>query len=347
MKKIMCMTILIMFLISASAATFADESENDLDGAVEYNQISMANENNTNGTMVNETEDPLDNETEEQIEIMNYSLGSEIRLLQLEKSITNNQLTGEMTIDFLQGLGYNTSNLETILDELRLVLEEVQEADPDANNSVETFVFLKNDARNLTKQFRDELRGIVKSSDYKQLKQQIKGNISELQSYNEKIKNRIKQFNRNQIYRLYGIIGKGNNSFVNQYLNGSISLSQVKLQINKLVNMKTNEKKKEIFSHMVREHIQNQANITNLANQIKGNFSEKKQEKLELRLNKANETGNEKLIEKIQLRIQNEGKNANNKNKDNSDNIYDSGNSSNSNGKSNSDKNGKGNGKGK
>ena len=81
----------------------------------------------------NETEDPVDNETEKQIEIMNNSLGAEIRLLQLEKAILKNLLKGERAVEALKTMEFNTSDLESILGEMRLLLEEVQGADPGSN----------------------------------------------------------------------------------------------------------------------------------------------------------------------------------------------------------------------
>ena len=259
-----------------------------------------------NQTGENETENPVDNETEKEIEKMNYSYGAEIRLLQLEKAITKNLLKGEMAVDVLKGLGYNTTDLEAILAEMQLVLDEVQAVDPQANNSVEIFVDLKSDAKNLTTQFRTTIRALLDDVKYKEIKEQIKNITSdELQNYSKRVRNRIKQFNVNQIYRLYSIIGEGNSSFVNDYINGTVNLTQVKLQLSKMVSMRIKEKRNQIFSEMKKEKIQNK-NYANekVENAIKS-FSERHLERLRNRLEKANNSGNEKLMEKIQNRIEN------------------------------------------
>jgi gas vesicle protein len=259
-----------------------------------------------NQTGENETDDPVDNETENEIEKMNYSFGAEIRLLQLEKAITKNLLKGEMAVSVLQGLGYNTTDLEAILAEMQLVLEEVQATDPQANNSIEVFIDLKNDSKNLTTQFRTTIRALLDGIKYKEIKEQIRNATSdELQNYSRRVRNLIKQFNVNQIYRLYGMIGNQTSNFANNYLNGTLNLTQVKLQLMKIINMKTKEKRNQIFSEMKKEKIQNKNFAYGHAGNATKNFSERHLERLRNRLEKANNTGNEKLMEKIQNRIEN------------------------------------------
>lgn len=253
-----------------------------------------------------ETEDPVDNETVEEIEIMNNSLGCEIRLLQLEKAITKNLLKGEMIVNVLEGLDYNTSGLESILAEMSLVLEEVKVADPNASDAVEVFVDLKSDAKNLTTQFRETLKELLSDVKYSEIREQVREMTNgELQNYSLQIQNRIKQFNRNQIHRLYGIIGEKNSSLANQYLNGTMTLTQVKLQLNKMVNMKVKEKKQEIFLRLKKEKLQNRNNATSEAANVTASFSQREQKRLQERLENANNSGNAKLIERIQNQINN------------------------------------------
>lgn len=304
MKKILSLCMVLVLMVSISSLAFADEAGDDPEGDLDLGGEIQNGEN--------ETEDPVDNETEEQIEIMNNSRGAEIRLLQLEKAITKNLLKGEMAVDVLKALEYNTSDLEVILAEMRLVLEEVQAADPQANNSVEVFVGLKSDAKNLTTQFRETIKELLDDVRYKEIKEQIKNVTSnDLQNYSKQIRNRIKQFNRNQIYRLYGIIGEGNNSLVNEYMNGTSSLAQVKMQLCKMVNMKMKEKRNDIFSTLKKEKIQNKNNANSEAGNATASFLQREQERLQRRLEQANNSGNEKLIERIQNKIKNDENSSN------------------------------------
>jgi len=333
MRKMLSTIMMCMLMVSISSLAIADDPEEDcywyFDEGNPENECELYCNNSTfenmsmafnsseeceecrlefldNQTEGNETEDPVDNETEKEIEKMKYSFGAEIRLLQLEKTIVKNLLKGEMAVSVLQGLGYNTTDLEAILAEMHLVLEEVQAADPQENNSVEVFIDLKNDSKNLTTQFRTTIRELLDGVKYKEIKEQIRNATSdELQNYSRRVRNLIKQFNVNQIYRLYGIIGNQTSTFVNDYLNGTVNLTQVKLQLMKIINMKTKEKRNQIFSEMKKEKIQNKNYAYGKAGDAKGNFSERHLERLRNRLDKANNSGNEKLIEKIQNRIKN------------------------------------------
>lgn len=256
MKKISTILIMLMILISISSMAIADESEeNHEEEEFEY---ETEGENETEDIdMDNETEDlDIDNDTIKEIEIMNNSLGAEIRLLQLEKAILKNLLKGEMAVEVLKGLSYNTTNLESILSELKDLLEEVKAVNASSNNSVQIFVELKSVAKNLTKQFREKIKDLLDGEKLKEIRERIKEMLSEeLENCSKMIRNKIKQFNRNQLHKLYGIIGEVNNSFVEEYLNGNISVAQLKLQISKIINQMNKERKYEIFSEIKGENI--------------------------------------------------------------------------------------------
>ena len=294
----------LMLMVSISSLAVADEEEN-VDDETDL-----------------EDEEPIDYETKEELEIMNNSFGAEIRLLQLEKALAKNILKGEMTVEVLVSLEYNTTDLQAILEEMKLVLEEVQSADPESNESVEIFVDLKSDAKNLTTQFREKLKELLSDVKYKEIKEMVKENASEeLENYSKQIRNRIKQFNRNQIYRLYGLLDEDvNNSFVNQYMNGTMELNQVKIQLNKMVNAKIKEKRMEIFQKIIKEKIQQKNNANQNAKNATANFTVRQEERLQKRLQHANNSGNERLIEMIQNKISNDFGNGNKANGSNNEN---------------------------
>jgi hypothetical protein len=256
MKKISTLLIMLMILISISSLAIADESEEDPEEEDEYEETSDGE---------NETEDlNIDNETEyidienttKEIEIMNNSLGAEIRLLQLEKAIIKNLLKGEMAVEVLKDLDYNTTDLEAILSEMKSLLEDVKAVNTSSNNSVQLFIEYKQEAINLTKQFRETIKDLLDGEKLKQIRERIRENMSEeLENCSKMIRNKIKQFNRNQLHKLYGIIGEENNSFVEEYLNGNVSVAQLKIQISKTINQMNKERKYEIFSEIKGENI--------------------------------------------------------------------------------------------
>jgi len=259
MKKISALIIMLVMLVSIASLAIADD-------AGENNENEQNEENGHHG---------VDTETEKEIEIMNNSLGAEIRLLQLQKSLLKNILKGEMAVEVLKGLEFNTTVLESILDEMEVLLEDVKVANTTSNESVQIFVELKSQAKNLTTQFRETIKELLDDVSLNELRDRIKEIVSEqIQDLSKNILHRIRQFNRNQIYRLYGLIGETNNSFVEQYINGTINLSQVKLQICKIINNMTKEYRYDVFSEIKEENIKkkihSEASIDEMNNNGKG-----------------------------------------------------------------------------
>lgn len=265
MKKLMNLLLVLMLMtsvVSFALAVKADDHNqgNSDDEQGTYDQNNETGSQNETHNQDNESEaahnGSFDNETEHEIEIMNNSLGANIRLLQLEKALITNILKGAMAVQVLKGLDVNTTKLESILRNLSDVLDAVRAADPAANDSVLIFVQLKNETRNLTKQFRDTIQSLLNKETIKMIKEQLRNMTStELQNCSQKLRHQIRQFNRNQLYRLYGIIGETNTSLLNEYLNGTISLNQTKIQLHKIVNQMTKEKQHMIFSEVKEENI--------------------------------------------------------------------------------------------
>jgi len=211
------------------------------------------------------------NETEKEIEIVNNTFGAEIRLLQLEKALLKNILKGEMAVQVLIGLNFTTTELESILIEMKALLEEVRQANASSNASVEIFVFLKNESKNFTTQFRETIRGLLNDTSLSELRVRIKEMLNasgQLDDYNKRIKNLIRTFNGNQLYRLYSLIGEANSLFVNQYLNGTLPLNETKLQLCKIINEMTKEKKYEIFLEIKGENIRRQIHAQDVIENI-------------------------------------------------------------------------------
>ncbi len=310
MKKIMSMCMVLVLMVSICSLAFANagverpivvfelEAKNDMNDPL-GNETEEPDDNETEDPDGNETEEPngnesdIDDDTEEEIEIMNNTLGAEIRLLQLEKAITKNLLKGERAVAVLKAMEYNTTEVDAILEEMRLLLEEVQAANASANDSVQQFVDLKSDAKKLTTEFREAIKELLSDEKIKELKEQIREIVGEeLQNYSKKIQNRIKQFNRNQIHRLYGIIGVTNESLADAYQDGNITMEEVKSQISKMVNMMTKEKKNQIFSELKKEKIDKKNYANEEAGDAMLNFEEREQNRSQNRSDKAKNENN-------------------------------------------------------
>lgn len=243
---------MLMLLTSITTYALADEANDPPqdDPTVEDDTNNMGNESSD--------ESSFENETQDEIEIMKNQLGARIRLLQLEKAILINILKGNTIIQVLKELEVNTTELEEIIAELQDVLEKVKAADPTANESVQIFVQLKNESRILTKQFRDTVRLLLDEDTINMIKEQLrKMDTDTIQEYTMRIRNLVRQFNRNRLQWLFGLLGEVNNSFLEEYLNGDIDLDQVKLHLYKLMNQMTHQKRYMIFSQIKEENIKN------------------------------------------------------------------------------------------
>jgi len=249
-----------MLMISISSLTFAEEagdhSDNDQnphDNSGNDNETGSSDDNS-----VNETDDAFENETEDEIQIMNATLGAEIRLLQLEKAIIKNILKGEMAIAVLKSLEFNTTELESLLADLKAVLKDVEAINASVNDSVARFVVLKQEARNATKLFKESLHALIDDVTLREIRERVRELVGdELQNYTRRIQNRIRQFNSNQVYRLFGIIGEANMSLLKDYLNGNITLDQLRFQLSKTMNQMNHERQYEVFSELKEERIRN------------------------------------------------------------------------------------------
>jgi len=282
MKKIWNLLIVLMLMASIAPLAFADEAEDSTDDV------------------------EIDDETQEQVEAMNNGIGAEVRLLQLEKSITINILKGEEIISNLTGLGFDTTELQAILVELELVKEEVIDTDPNATDTVQIFVDLKHDAVNLTKEFRDTLKEILDDDAIEQLRERIREMVCEqAQNLSKNIQNKIRQFNRNQLHRVYQIVGENDDSVLNQYRNGTLTMNQVKQQLRKTVNQMIKEKRYDLFSQLKQEKIQKHIKAKNCIQNASEGFQTRQESRLQKRLQKSENMSNNPVNEETCQRIRN------------------------------------------
>ena len=194
--------------------------------------LGLADETDNNSSDV-----VIDQETQQQVEIMNNGLGSEIRLLQLEKAILKNMNIGENILSFLNESDLNITDLQLILAEYALLLQEVQSSDPNTTDIVEIFVDLKHDAINLSKEFRNRLTLLVNNSHLEQIQQHTQNiTCNTTLTLNETIRNRIRQYNSNQFCYLYRLLGENCSEFANQYQNDYLTMNMIKQNLTEVIS---------------------------------------------------------------------------------------------------------------
>lgn len=211
-----------------------------------------------------------DAKTRAEIECMGNYIGAAIRLLQLDRAIDKNILLGDGVVDFLQTLEYNTTDLEAILVEFKLLLAEVQAADPNASDAVQVFVDLKSNAIELSKEFRDTIHILVDEGTKETLRARFGEMTSEqIQNLSNMIKNKIRQYNKNQLYRLKDFLGETNESVFDKYQQGNITWTQLKDKIRSFTKNMTQEHRSELFGELkesrIRSHIQTRLYLDNVS----------------------------------------------------------------------------------
>ena len=249
-----------------------------------------------------ESEDvDIDEHTCRQINIFNNPYGSQVRFLQLEKSVTNNIYKGQLIVTNLSELGYETIDLEVILAEMDLLLGEIQAVDVNSSEAVYLFVELKQDAINLSKEFRDTLHGLIDAETIAALQEMIKNNVCEkAQGLQSSIQNKIRLYNGQQLKEIFGLLGKADSQDPQKYQNGALSLMQVKQNLALGASELTAEEKfnflVELQSGNIRSQIRSRVNIQNVSN----NYSDRECNRLQNRLNNSENIGNETLRLQLQ-----------------------------------------------
>ena len=209
--------------------------------------------------LADEADDTEDEELIEEVGIMSYPFGSEVRLLQLEKTLTRNIMIGEKVIEILQELGINTEELELILAEMNLLKAEIQEAYNNLENiedAVEQFVDLKNESINLTREFRITLHDMLDEETMELLREEMKDFYKEeMKSLREQIRVMIRNFNRERLHSIYDIIGLVDEELLQQYEDGEVTIEEVKEQLREYLNSLTKEDRRELFAELKMNNI--------------------------------------------------------------------------------------------
>ena len=228
MKRIISMLILAIVAIGLAPGVFAEE-------------------NNTNST-TNETD----------IRPMHTAYGAEVRLLQLEKQLVRAKLHGEQVIEALEKQNASTGNLSGIVAEFEAMIIEVQEARADLNktnnteNAVATFVALVHDARDLTKEFREAARTLIKDADKKQLKNDFeKIDRSELKDFDERIKHARREYNAENTKKMFEHAGmKADGDFEKRIKEGKISSDDLREEVKSRVRSLTPEEREAAIASL-------------------------------------------------------------------------------------------------
>lgn len=175
----------------------------------------------------------IDANTAQEVKAMRTPYGAEVRLLQLEKSVTRNVLVGAKVIEVIQKnhVDANVTTAQSILDQMEALIVDIKNVDltADKNVLVTNFVAMKKEATDLSRQFRESTATILDANDKKEIKEAVKElDKNELKSMNEEIKNTVRMHNAETITALLQKMGTTNPELIQKIIDGNATAEEVK-----------------------------------------------------------------------------------------------------------------------
>lgn len=235
------------------------------------------------------TEETIAQDTMAEVSTMDQKIGAELRLLQLEKAITRNILGGNEVIAQVEENGKDASELEALITELEALKLEVQDLNPDDEGAVEVFVNIKQEAIEISKEFREIARGLLEQGDRLAIASKIKEmDKTELQQYNEQIRNKIHAQNAESVSKTFDALGIENDELLAKVENGKATASEVRTEIRNAVQAMTPEEKRAAWTTLKESGVRKDVAVRAKIEKARLNINERKATRLDY-LNRASE----------------------------------------------------------
>ncbi len=204
-------------------------------------------------------ESNLDVNTETEVKAMVTPYGAQVRLFQLEKSITKNIVTGETVIEVIidNNTDVNLVNANLIIEKLKILLNEVKTADINAHASVlaTEYVAMKKQAIALSAEFRAETSKYLTSEDRENIKALVKeSEVNVLAKINAQIKASVREHNANLVLSVLADINSRNDVLVQAIRDGRENLAEARAKIRSEFEL-LREEQKRIFEQKIKEKL--------------------------------------------------------------------------------------------
>ena len=242
-------------------------------------------------------------QVQQEVQTMNNGLGAQIRLLQLEKTIDIHIAVGNKVIEKAQELNKTTTDLEAIIVQMQDLKTEVQQADPNANDSVQQFVDLKEEAINLTKQFRDTAKTLFTDEELQQLRQEQKQIRQQRKQEAKEIRQKIREYNQQRLEQLKTQLGLNIQNIVDEMKQGNITTEQAKQMIKEEVMKLTPAKRREIYNKAKEARIKQKVKAKEKIAEVMQQFQTRYNKRLQRRLNQTGLNISEEVREQMRQQI--------------------------------------------
>jgi Spy/CpxP family protein refolding chaperone len=235
------------------------------------------------------TEETIVQDTMAEVSTMDQKIGAELRLLQLEKAITRNILGGNEVIAQVEEDGKDATELEALITEFEALKLEVQDLNPEDEGAVEAFVNIKQEAIEISKEFREIARGLLEQGDRLAIASKIKEmDKTELQQYNEQIRNKIHAQNAEIVSKTFDSLGIENDELLTKVENGEATHEEVRNEIRNAVQAMTPEEKRAAFTTLKESGVRKDVAVRAKIEKARLNINERKATRLDY-LEKASE----------------------------------------------------------
>lgn len=264
--------------VEASETADADDIGDGAETEAEADETEVEESKASNEEIAAVEAEALDEKTEKEVEVMREGgLGPKMRVLQLKRALLRHLVEGKAIVAYLAEKDKDVSGLQELVDELQALVDEVSALNPQSETAVEDFVNVKRDARELVKQFREEVRSLLVKSDREALRiriQKAMDESAELEALRKEIIQVRRDFNAQRVEKTLERLGRVDPALLERVKSGEGTRVEVRETLKKhyqalnpeqrkAVRMNVGEKlrahrewKKDVREKVVEKHIE-------------------------------------------------------------------------------------------
>ncbi|MFZ2456285.1 MAG: hypothetical protein WAX07_07400 [Candidatus Altiarchaeia archaeon] len=246
------------------------------------------------------------NQTDNQTAAFSLELGAKVRLLQLEAAIEKNVLWGERVIAAIKekNASVDTSSLETLLAELKTLKDEEANTTPEAGDeAAKAFVDMRSDATEITKEFRELVKSLLKESDIQGMRRALGTvNSNKTRELARRINQTRHEYNAEKMAEILTAANITNTYLLEKVRNGSASPGEVKDALKDVLYNMSGKERKDAFNAIGEKNIKAKVFVRAVADKVAYKELERAEMRLDKRLNK---TGHQNVSEQVRERLQN------------------------------------------
>ena len=235
----------------------AETGDTETDSADEISDVPDDNETEDETENSDDSEE-VDIETEHEVEEMDIPPGAQLRILQLQRQLLIHILRANVVIDSLKEIGKNTSELENIVAELEILKDESKIIPDNREEAVQKFVDIKKEARDLIKEFREDVRELTTESERSEIKVKFSGirEDEELISLNEQIRETIKELHKKRVENVLDSLNVEDEELLAKIQSGEIPVEELREKLREHYSTLPEETKIRVRDNLMRARIE-------------------------------------------------------------------------------------------